>query len=398
MNPEASMHVLDPPRCPHSIAADGDGVNAIAIPRATAERGRPLNIAHVTDNMEIGGAQKLTSILCRLQRSHKHHVSVHCLFSVGALGQDLRAGGFDVVLYSAPSALGKMRDLYRGFKAFSPDVVHCHNPTAAVTGALPARLAGVKTVVATRHSLVKPPYQLISELRFAVASQWCDWIVAVCQSTRTNLLAAPWARRGKIVHVPNGAPAADIDAVPHSKTGFTLLHVGRLVPEKDQATLLRAVAIARRRIPDVRLWIVGDGPLGASLGQLTAELGLTDCVTFFGEQNEVSPFLVAADLFVMSSTSEGLPISLLEAMSVGLPAVVTDIGGMSEIAHLSEAVVSVTPADPQALANALFQAAARRHDLARIGQMALGCYRQNFTPEHMLDRYMHLYNHDLAEF
>ena len=112
--------------------------------------------------------------------------------------------------------------------------------------------------------------------------------------------------------------------------------------------LLRAVALTRSHHPDVQLWIVGDGPLELSLRKLTYELGLNDSVTFFGEQADVSPFMLAADLFVSSSVTEGLPVSLLEAMSVGLPAVVTDVGGMGEIARLSGAVTLVPSSDPQA--------------------------------------------------
>jgi len=358
---------------------------------AVSNQTAPLSVAHVNDSLVVGGSEKLTATLCRQQRSRRHIVSVHCLFSIGPIGEQLQAEGFDVALHRSSSALGLMRNLYHAFKSARPDVVHCHNTTAAVIGALPARLAGVKTIVVTRHSLVKPPYELKSELRFAVASRFCDWIVGVCDSTRRNLLAAPLASREKIVHVYNGTPPANAEAAPKVKSGFTLLHVGRLVPEKDQATMLRAVAIARKTIPDLRLWMVGDGPLGPDLRALSESLGLANCVTFFGEQTDVSSFLVSADLFVMSSISEGLPISLLEAMSAGLPAVVTDVGGMGEIGHLSTGVMLTRPSDPQAMANALCQATIRSRAFPQIRQSASRCYEQNFTPEAMYESYMRLY-------
>jgi glycosyltransferase involved in cell wall biosynthesis len=351
-----------------------------------------MKIAHVNDCLDMGGSEKLTTILCRLQRALGHSASVHCLYSIGVLGRELQVEGMDVVLHGPSSPIRLMRSLYRSFKSRTPDVVHCHNSTATVLGALPARLAGVKTIVATRHSLVQPPYQLQSELRFAVASRWCDWIVGVCESTQRNLAAAPLAARGKIVHIYNGASAANPDAVPRAKSGYTLLHVGRLVPEKDQATLLHAVAIARPHIPDVHLWIIGDGPLGTDLRKLSSDLGLNDRVTFFGAQNDISQFLVAADLFVMSSKTEGLPLALLEAMSVGLPAVITDVGGMSEIALLSHAAVRVPTSDPEALAIALCDAAANRDEPSEAGKSALHCYQQYFTPELMVNNYLRLYN------
>jgi glycosyltransferase involved in cell wall biosynthesis len=351
-----------------------------------------VNIAHVTDSMEIGGAEKLTAMLCRLQRARGHHASIHCLYLVGVLGDELRNEGFDVILHHPPSFLGLMRSLYWEFKRSTPDTVHFHNATAAIIGALPARLAGVKTVIATRHGLVEPPYQWRRELKFALASRWCDWVVGVCEGTRTNLRRAPFADRGKIIHIYNGAPPANIAAIPRPKSGFTLLQVGRLAPAKDHATLLRAVALARPRIPNLQLWIVGDGPLGPSLQTLSNGLGLNECVTFFGEHTDVSAFLLAADLFVMSSVTEGLPVSLLEAMSAGLPAILTDVGGMSEVARLSGAATLVPPSDPQALAHALCEAAERRHELPGVGQRASRYYQQNFQPERMLDDYMRLYS------
>jgi len=359
---------------------------------AQAERRSSLRIAHVGDSMEMGGAEKLTATLCRLQRDRGHTASVHCLYRLGVLGEELKAEGFEVILHHPCSFLQLARGLYRSFRRSRPDVVHCHNATAAIMAAFPARLAGVKTVIVTRHGLVKPPYQIRRELKFALASRWCDWVVGVCEGTQANLLAAPFAARDKIIQIYNGAVPADIRAVPRPKKGFTLLYVGRLAPLKDHATLLQAVALTRAQQPDVQLWIVGDGPLEFSLRKLTDELGLNECVTFFGEQADVSPFLLAADLFVSSSVTEGLPVSLLEAMSVGLPAVVTDVGGMGEIARLSGAVTLVPSSDPKSMAKAFCDAIAGKQKLSEQGQLASHCYEQYFRPERMLDDYMNLYN------
>src|SRR5580658_3118092 len=358
---------------------------------AQAEPAAPLHVAHVVDSMEMGGAEKLTATLCRLQRERGHTASVHCLYGIGVLGEGLRAEGFEVVLHHPSAFFSLMRSLYTSFRRSRPDVVHCHNATAAIIAAFPARRAGVRTVIVTRHGLVKPPYQIRRELKFALASRWCDWIVAVCEGTRTNLLAAPFAARDRIIHIYNGASAADVRAVPRPKNGFTLLHVGRLAPAKDQATLLQAVALTRRQHPDVRLWMIGDGPLEVSLRKLSDELGLNECVIFFGEQADVSPFMLAADLFVISSITEGLPVSLLEAMSVGLPAVVTDVGGMGEIARLSGAITLVPSSDPVRMAEALCNAAAGRQKLPKLGQLASHCYEQYFRPERMFEDYMTLY-------
>ncbi len=380
-----------------SLAGIIEGAQSVPIAVRQDEQSSALKIAHVADSMEMGGAEKLTATFCRLQRDRGHAASVHCLYGVGVLGEELRAEGFEVTLHRPSRFIHLMSALYKSFRASRPDVVHCHNATAAIIAAFPAKLAGVKTVIVTRHGLVKPPYQIRRELKFALASRWCDWIVGVCKGTQANLRAAPFAARDKIIHIYNGALPADNRAVPRPKSGFTLLHVGRLALTKDHATLLRAVALTRAHHPNVCLWMIGDGPLEASLRKLTEDLGLKDCVTFFGEQPDVSPFLLAADLFVSSSVTEGLPVSLLEAMSVGLSALVTDVGGMGEIARLSGAVRLVPSSDPQGMAAAMSDAIARRHELPKLGQLARYCYQQHFRPERMLDDYMSLYKSCVAQ-
>jgi len=350
-----------------------------------------MKIVHLADSMEMGGAEKLIGLLCRLQREQGHDPSVHCLYQVGVLGEELRADGFEVTLHATPAG-GRARSIYKRFKIAKPDVVHCHNATAAIVGAIPARLAGAKTIVVTRHGLVAPPYILRRELKFAAVSRWCDWIVAVCEAARGNLVAAPFAMSQKIVRVYNAAPALHCNGTPPPvKSGFTLLHVARLSLAKDQGTLLRAFAMAKVRVPDLRLWIVGDGSLRSTLEALAQQLELTGSVTFFGEQRDVAPFFAAADLFLLSSVTEGVPVSLLEAMSIGLPAVVTDVGGMSEIARLSRATKVIPPSNPAVLAEAIQQVALSRTELLPLRDLALQCFTANFTPERMADEYMRLY-------
>src|SRR6202000_2774302 len=112
-------------------------------------------------------------------------------------------------------------------------------------------------------------------------------------------------------------------------------------------------------LPDIQLWIVGDGTQRAQLEQRSAELGLEANVKFWGQQLEVARFFASADTFIMSSISEGLPMSLLQELSAGLPAIVTDVGGMAEVVRLSGAGMVVPAGDADAMAAAIVQIAAR---------------------------------------
>jgi glycosyltransferase involved in cell wall biosynthesis len=349
-------------------------------------------IAHVIDSMDVGGAEAVVTALCRLQHEAGHRVSVHCLDRRGVMGDRLESEGIPVVVHGPGRSLTISWRLYRAFRVLHPDVVHCHNKSATVHAALAARCAGAR-LVSTRHGMAAPPYRLRKELKFwVVAATLCDRVVAVCETARRNMLAGARRAARNVVTIRNGAyPAAGTETNRRPGDRFMLVTVGRLVPAKSYATLLTAVAYARARVPDIALRIVGDGPERMSLEQLTGTLGLQDVVEFCGERADVGTLLSAADLFVLSSLSEGLPISILEAMAAGLPTVVTEIGGMAEVVGLSGAGVVVPPGQADALAQAVVDLATRRSELAELGRRGHACYREHFTPEKMAEQYLALY-------
>ncbi len=130
----------------------------------------------------------------------------------------------------------------------------------------------------------------------------------------------------------------------------SVITVGRLSAEKNQALLLRAFAQAAQTVP-AALTLVGDGPEAPALRALAAELGLTDRVRFAGQRRDVAALLSEADLFVLSSDYEGLPLALLEAMGAGLPILSTAVGGIPDV--VTDNGLLTPPGDRDALANAM---------------------------------------------
>lgn len=348
-------------------------------------------IAHVIDSLEMGGAEAVVAALSRLQMHAGHAVEVHCLMTGGALASSLESEGIRIVIHGVGTGSGLAWQLYRAFRRSRPAVVHCHNKTATVHAAAAARLAGAR-VVSTRHGMAAPPYRLRRELKFWVsAAIFCDRVVAVCDAARRNMVAGAGRVARNVVTIRNGAyPCAPAQARIF-KRGFTLVTVGRLVPAKNYGTLLQAVAIARRRVPDLALWIVGDGDDGSALKQFAADLDLGAVVRFVGARDDVGHWLQAADVFVLSSISEGLPISVLEAMAAGLPSIVTDVGGMPEVLELSGAGTAVPARDAAKMAAAIVDLAERRDELEELGRRAARCYQRYFTPERMASEYFALY-------
>jgi glycosyltransferase involved in cell wall biosynthesis len=349
-----------------------------------------MRIVHVVDTMDIGGAEVIVATLCRLHRQQGHDASVVCLFRIGVLGEQLRAEGF-VVECVGPASTPKLTwRLTRRFRDIKPHVIHCHNAMATIAAAHAGKAMHAK-VVSTRHGLVAPPHNLRCEIKFCVAGMVCNWVVGVCDATTSNLHRLPLARHSHIRRVYNGARSGPACAEQQPNIEFTLVSVGRLVQLKDFETLLKAFAVARTVLNGLELIIVGDGPLASALKQLSNDLGIASQVRFVGEASNVWPHLQRASLFVMSSRNEGLPMSLLEAMSVGLPSVVTDVGGMAEAVKLTRAGLIVPVANEHAFAEAIIQLAKTPHVLYTMGKAASSGYREHFTSERMAAEYLTLY-------
>jgi glycosyltransferase involved in cell wall biosynthesis len=352
-----------------------------------------MKIIHVVYSLEMGGAEILVAQLCRLQRVHGHDVSVIAYSNLGTLGEQLLAEGFSILVLGEAAFPKTFLRFVKAFRHLRPDVVHCHNPAPTLQAAIPARLTGTRSVLSTRHSLVAPPYNVGEEKAFNFVARFCNWVVGICDATCENLKRIPGAHRDKIVRIYNGVdplPSTSAESCP-GKSGFTLLFVGRLAPIKDLSTLIRAVAIAVQRVPDLHLWVVGHGAERTHLDSLVAELGIGENVTFWGERLDVASFFRAADLYCMSSLSEGLPMSLLQAMSVGVPAIVTDVGGMAEVVRNADAGLTTPVGDPEALADAIVQLASDQDHRHALAENARNAYQQNFTLERMDASYMELY-------
>lgn len=351
-----------------------------------------MKIVHAVYSMEMGGAEMLVAQLARLQKANGHEVAITAYSKLGALGEMLRSEGIQVhVLGEAHPAITMLR-YWKLFRKMKPDVVHTHNPAPTLQAAPGARLSGAKSVIATRHSLVAPPYNRAEEIKFSVFSHlWLDWVTGICEITCKNLRGAPGARRSRIVRVYNGVTPID-DAKPaHMANEFRLLFVGRLAEIKSLPTLIRAVAIASETIPHIRLTIVGDGPVRQGLENLVDELQIRNNVRFEGQQLQTEPYFREAAVFTMSSVSEGLPMSLLQAMSAGLPAVLTEVGGMREILELSQSGVLVPVGGSKEMADAFVRLAADK-DLRKVyATRARGTFQQEFTLEQMELAYMRLY-------
>ncbi len=335
--------------------------------------------------------------LAATQMRSGHDVVVHALSKEGPVSDALKRAGVPFMTHLARHPLHRIWQVSQALRHTRPDVMHCHNIAPTIVGASAASLAGVPVSMVTRHS---PSTHDTRERKFWLAMRLCSKVIACSELVRREMEADSFADVRKITFIANGAgePDSEPDGEPiFEKTGLRLITVGRLVWEKDYAGLIRAFAIAQRSITSLELWILGDGPERAKITTAIQEEGVGGAVKMLGMRKNVGHFLKQADVFILSSVSEGLPVSQLEAMAVGLPMIVTDAGGMPDVIQESGAGVVVPKSNPEALADAIVTMAQDPSKLQKLGALARLSYERHYTIERMAQDYERLYLSCLGE-
>jgi glycosyltransferase involved in cell wall biosynthesis len=237
----------------------------------------------------------------------------------------------------------------------APDIVHANSSKAGVLGRLAAVLARVPIRIFTVHGWAFSA----SSGAESVLYRWADRLMAplttlticVAERERAAGLAARTCVAERTVVIPN---AVDVGAIPqarHDGGRPRVLAVGRLAEPKDALTLVRALAAVPGHAFSALL--VGDGPDRPAVEAEVRRLGLQHAVTVAGTRDDVPELLARADVFALSSRSEGAPVSILEAMAAGLPVVASSVGGVPELVADGETGLLVPPGDPAAMAAAL---------------------------------------------
>jgi glycosyltransferase involved in cell wall biosynthesis len=228
-----------------------------------------------------------------------------------------------------------------------------------------------------------------------LVAQFTTTVVCVSETERREGLAARTCRPGSTVVIRNGVDTGLFAARTHAPADRPLLvSIGRLKEPKDFRTLLRAFALLRD-VP-FHAKIVGDGPERALLEIEIDWLGLRGTVELTGERDDVPAILAAADCFVLASNSEGLPLSILEAMAAGLPVVASDVGGVHEVVTDDVTGFLVPPGEPEALAAPL-AALLKDADLReRLGAAARADVQARFSVSRVQEEHLALYRRMLA--
>lgn len=355
-------------------------------------------VVHVVISVEHGGAERVVLDLASAQQRAGMQPSVVCLRTAGALAPLFAAQGIPVeVLAGSPrGVLPTAWALAKALRSLAPQIVHAHNVSAQVAVALSRKLmpwsANRARLVYTEHGKLSDARRSLLMLRRWLGRAF-DAVIGVSKDVDAQLRLLRIGRADRHHVVLNGVDPARFPPRSARAPGdpLRLVSVGRLSHVKGQDVLVDAMATALKADPTLALVLVGAGPTRAALEAQCATLGIAGRIQFAGAQQDVRPFLEAADLFVLPSRSEGISVALLEAMAAGLPVVATRVGGTPEVMGPGSGGLLVEPERPDALAEAILTFSADRDLLAREGRAARSRVAAAFSLDNTVAAYTACY-------
>eukprot|EP00752_Nemacystus_decipiens_P014025 g12461.t1 len=367
---------------------------------------RPV-IAHVLHRLDRAGAEVLAADLAR-GLSERFDFVFLCLDGLGPLAEGLAGDGFVV------EELGRQPGIDRGLARRLRDrlahhragLVHAHQYTPFFYSALARGLFNrqlLAPILFTEHGRHVPDTtSLKRRLANKLLLKSGDHVTAVSQFVKQALIRNEGipAQRIGVVHngiAPGPEPTDNDRSHARQQLGIdedrpVVMQVARLHPVKDHATALRAWSIVHQQMPDALLVLVGDGPERDKLVELTRTLGLQDAVRFVGAVDNARQLIPASDLCMLTSLSEGLSVTLLEAMAANKPIVATDVGGNPEAVDNGKTGLLAPRGDIEAIASAILQLLPNAPYTARtLGQAGRQRLLDHFTAERMHQAYARLY-------
>lgn len=356
-----------------------------------------MKIFYVIDSFDLGGAQTQLLELVRFLDKQEYRIAVCPLWPIMALEPAFKDAGVEIIRVHKNFSydISEIWRLAQSIRHFQPDIVHTWLFTGNLWGRLAAKLARSPVIIAGEMTIV--PAEQLPFYNFPInklLAHWTDMITANSQAGIERLHQDGFKAR-KLHLIYHGV---DIQRFSPEKTNqyrgeirkklgiemdvVTICVMARMTQQKGQAVFLQAVKRVVDAGLDVRCLLIGDGPDRDSLEALTLSLGLSEKVLFLGYRQDTPELLSASDIFALSSYWEGLPNAVLEAMSMGLPIVATNVSGTAEVVQDGITGFLVPPGNQDAMADSLMSLMKDPHLRDRMGKAGRNRCVEEFSLEH----------------
>jgi glycosyltransferase involved in cell wall biosynthesis len=384
---------------------------ATAAPGSIAEEhpaphapGAAVRLLEVVTRLDVGGVPAHLMLLLEGLRSRGYEITVACGECIPEHERKLAALGIPLVRLPLRRLLSPVADgrglveLYRLIRSHQFDIVHTHMSKAALLGGCAARLARARVVVNTAHNLgsIAMPRAWLRALFWIydklLLSLTADAVVTVSERVRDTVVRDGLLSARRVFSIHNGirpTPGdvhsfAPLEAIDGGRDRLVVGTVARLVWFKGLNDLVAAAPAVVKAFPQTVFVLVGDGPERDHLEHEANELGVAANFIFFGERHDVPSLLRGFDLFVLPSVSEGLPITILEAMAAGKAVIATEVGGVPELVEHGVTGLLVPPRDPTALGAALISLLGDRPRRSAMGRSGRQRLARAFNAERMV--------------
>lgn len=363
-----------------------------------------MKILHVVPSFSLGGMEK---VLCSVLNALPNHVHQEIISLNGERGAEqwIQRGEVRLVDFNRPQGnLSFFRALYRAIQQSSPTLLMTYN-WGATDAIWLGKLAGISTILHSEHGF---------NIEEALTTQWkrnavrflvyrlATRVIVVSADLKTMLQAQFKLRAPQVLFIPNGvnteyySPNNDERERVREELGLKKGEMavgfsGRLDPVKNFPFLMEVFERCVRADPSFKLVLIGDGPERNSIEHFCSENHLRDWVVFVGQKENVLPYLRALDVFLLTSFREQMPMSMLEAMSVGMPVVASAVGEIPSILKDSEAgFVFESRASPEVFAQSLLKM--RNTEIRiRMGEAARGIVLNRFQEKLMIQKYTEVF-------
>ena len=295
-----------------------------------------MKVLQIIPMFKLAGAETMCENLCYALRNQGCDIVAVSLYTEHTpITERLENAGIRVVYLNKKRGFdfSIFVKLYQLIKRERPEVVHTH--IYAARYALPvAAFCRTPQKVHTVHNIAQQEQATAGKIVNKFMFKHCGVVpVALSEEVKKTVEDVYELPAKKIPVIFNGIDLSKCQVKKDysRKESFKILHIGRFMDVKNHAMMLKSFALFVKQHPDAKLQLLGDGELRKEMMQLTQELGIARSVEFVGLQSNVYPWLHDADIFILPSKFEGMPMTLIEAMGTGLPIIASSVGGVPDM-------------------------------------------------------------------
>lgn len=357
-----------------------------------------VRVAYLVRPTEGGIKSQVLTLMSGLDRSRFETVLIcppDCSLYTEAQQAGYRVIPIDLVGEVSPvydlATAWELRGILRKIR---PHILHIHSTKAGLVGRMAVSwMVRRPKVILTVHSFVfdervgrrRRKMTVRVERRLA---RYTDRIVAVSKALRDELVTEMRLPPEKLQVIYNGIVFQDLPKPPHEGIIGT---VARLAPQKGVEHFIRAAAIVKAKHPSARFVIIGDGPYRYFLELEAQSAGIRDSTEFTGFRSDALSIVAGFDVFVLPSIRETFGLALVEAMSQGVPAVASNVGGIPEIVEDMQTGLLAEPGNPEDIAEKVCRLLENKELAERLARQGCEFVRAQFTAERMIHEIEELY-------